>query len=80
MSMDNLQHILGGRSFEPPAEIDLIKDYIKRRYRANCRVEIRDREITINVKSAPLANELRLNQAHLKETCNVHKRLVIRIG
>lgn len=64
----------------PPDEIERIKDYVKRRYKAACRVEVRQKEVIISVKSAALASDLRLNQQHLKEVCKLKKRLVLRIA
>lgn len=78
--MDSLQKILGSRDFKPPSEIELIREYVRRRYKAPCHVQLQRNSIIVSVKSASLASTLRLDQQNLIEACKLTKRLVVRIG
>lgn len=71
---------MGGKDFSPPDEIELIKDYILRRYKANCRVQVRKNDIIIGVRSSALAGTLRMEQQRLIEECRLTKKLIFRIG
>lgn len=78
--MESLQDIMGGRDYSPPSEVEAIQDYIQRRYKSKCRIHVQDTKITISVRSAALANTLRLEQNRLIEACSLDKQLHIRIG
>ncbi len=78
--MESLQDIIGSRDFSAPDEVQLIKDYIERRYKAKCRVQIRKNDIVVGVHSSALAGTLRMEQKRLIEECRITKKLVIRIG
>jgi hypothetical protein len=79
--MDSLQDILSTRSFTPPDELRVVKDYITRRYKSRCKVQIERNSIIITVPNSALASTLHLENQLLIERCNLgDKRLVIRIG
>jgi hypothetical protein len=78
--MDSLQDILGGRNFTPPNEIQLVKDYVSRRYSAKCYIRIERGVMTLSVASSALAGTLQLERNRLIEACNIRHRLVIRTG
>ncbi len=78
--MESLQDILGSRDFVPPSEIELIQNYIQRRYKAKCKVYVRKVDIIISVHSSALAGTLRMEQKRLVEECRIEKKLIIRIG
>lgn len=71
---------MGSRDYTPPSEIDVIKDYVLRRYKSKCQVYLQKDKIILRVKSSALANTLRLEQKRLIEACNLQKQLVVQIG
>jgi hypothetical protein len=78
--MDSLQDILGQKNFTPPDEINIIKDYIKRRYDSPSRVKIEKTAIIVSVPSSTLAATIYLERQTLIEHCNLKQRLVVRGG
>ena len=78
--MDSLQNILGSRDFSPPTEIELIREYVERRYKAKCHIQLQRNSVILSVKSASLASTLRLDQQRIIEACKLTKRLIVRIG
>ena len=78
--MESLQDIIGSRDFTPPTEIEMIQNYIKRRYKSACRVQVRKNDIVIGVRNSALAGTLRMEQQRLIEECKLTKKLIIRIG
>lgn len=80
IDMDSLQDIMGSRDYSPPDEIEVIKDYVLRRYKSKCQVYLQRDKVVLRVKSSALANTLRLEQKRLVEACNIEKPLVVQIG
>ena len=79
--MESLQEILGKKSFSPPDEVGAIKDYVKRKYRAACRVKLQQGALIVSVPSAALAATLQLERQKLIKDCNLGStKLVIRNG
>ncbi len=78
--MDSLQDLLNQYRPEQPPEIALIKGYIAEQFQASASIVVGDSAIIITVKSAALANALRLRTTALKAACETEKRLVFRIG
>jgi hypothetical protein len=78
--MDSLQDILGQKNFTPPDEIEIIKDYIKRRYDSPSRVKIEKTAIIVSVPVSALAATIYLERQTLIEHCNLKLRLVVRTG
>ncbi len=78
--MQSLQEILGSRSFTPPAEIEIVKSYIQRKYNSGCVIKVQREAVMISVPNSALASTLRLEQQALIKACGLTKRLVIRIG
>jgi hypothetical protein len=78
--MDSLQDILGQKNFTPPDEIEIIKDYIKRRYDSPSRVKIEKTAIIVSVPVSALAATIYLERQTLIEHCNIKLRLVVRTG
>lgn len=78
--MDNLGDILGKKSFRPPDEIQIIKDYVQEHYQSPVTVEVKPNQLVITVANSSLAGALRLKLHELAELCRTDKRLVIRIG
>ncbi len=77
--MDSLSDILGNKNFDEPAESKLIKKYILDNFSAAAEVLVRDQDIVINVRSAALANTLRLRGPQLKRLIGTDKRLIFHI-
>jgi hypothetical protein len=78
--MDSLQYILGKKNFTPPNEIEVIKDYIKRRYDSKSYVRLEKSAVIVSVHSSALAATIYLERQYLIEQCNIKQRLVIRSG
>jgi len=78
--MDSLQEIMGKKDFAAPDEILAVKDYIKRRYKSDCSVQVQRDAIILKVPNSSLASTVRLDQNRLIEACHLTKRLVIRWG
>jgi hypothetical protein len=78
--MDSLSDILGNKNFDEPAESKLIKQYIHDNFAATAEVIAREKDIVINVRSAALANTLRLRGPVLKKLIGNDKRLIFRIA
>jgi hypothetical protein len=83
--MESLFDILSNRVPDEPAEIKLIKAYIRKHFQEHAGVAIRDRDIIITVRSSALAATLRARTPTLMRELNVvpgatQKRLVLRIG
>jgi len=78
--MDSLQSILGSRDFKPPSEMDAIRDYIKRRYKSSCKIQLQRDSIIVTVATSALAATLHLERRGLIAACNLNKKLIIRIS
>lgn len=79
--MDSLQELLGKRDMPAePAEIKLIKDYVKSEFNSVVEVMVRDKDIVISVASSSLANTLRLRGPQIKKLCATDKKLTFRIN
>jgi hypothetical protein len=77
---DSLRDIMSRRNLNEPAEIAVIKRFLRDHYRAAGKVAIRENQIIIVVASAALAGALRLRLPELQELAQTKKKLVIRIG
>jgi hypothetical protein len=78
--MDSLNDILGKKDFDEPPEIRSIKKYVQDEFKTVVGVQVRERDIVIQVPSASLANTLRLRSPEIKRRCQLDKRLTFRIG
>lgn len=78
--MDSLDSILQQKDFDEPPEISSIKKYVQDNYKVSVGVQVRDRDIVIQVPNAALANTLRLQVPEIKRRCQTDKRLTFRIG
>jgi len=83
--MDSLFDLLSNRIPDEPAEIRVIKDFVRRHFNENVNVASRDKDIIITVRSSALAGALRartaaINKALTANKGNTDKRLVFRIG
>jgi hypothetical protein len=77
--MDSLFSLLDNKDFDEPAEIAQIKKYIREHYGASVGVLVREKDIVISVKSAALANTLRLRSPEIKKRYKINKRFTFRI-
>jgi hypothetical protein len=79
--MDSIGDVLGKKDFTPPDEIGLIKDYIKRRYNANCYIKVQNGNLVVAVKNSALAATIHLErQALIRSIGLKDKKLIIRTG
>jgi len=78
--MESLQNLLASRKFTPPAEIEIVKSYIQRKYSSGCVIKVQREAVMVSVSNSALASTLRLEQQALIKACGLTKRLVIRIG
>ena len=78
--MDSLNSILRNRDFDEPPEITSIKKYVLDEFKTEVGVQVREKDIVVNVPSAALANTLRLRGPEMKRRCQLDKKLTFRIG
>ena len=78
--MDSLDSILKRKDFDEPPEMAAIKRYVQDEFQISVSVQVRDRDIVIQVPNAALANTLRLRAPDIKRRCDIDKRLTFRIG
>lgn len=78
--MDTLFNLLADRDFDEPAEIRLIKDYVRNQFQASVGVTLAQQQIIITTPSAALAGSLRPHLHKLKKELATDRRLLIRIG
>jgi hypothetical protein len=77
--MDSLDSILKHKDFDEPPEMVAIKKYVQDEFQTAVGVQVRDKDIIIEVNSAALANTLRLRAPDIKRRCQLDKRLTFRI-
>lgn len=78
--MDSLDSILKRKDFDEPPEMAAIKCYVQDEFKTAVGVQVREKDIIIQVPSAALANTLRLRSPDIKKRCKTDKRLTFRIG
>lgn len=78
--MDSISDLLGKRMPQEPDEIKRIKQYIDEQFHASSVVSLQGESLVITVKSASLANMLRLRITQLQEASGTDKKLILRIG
>lgn len=78
--MDSIKELLSRRDDSEPAEIRLLKAYVRQHFQSEVGVLVQPRQIIIRAPHAALAGTLRLHSRQLAEACGTDKRLVIRIG
>lgn len=76
----SLRDILNSNQPTEPAEILVIKQFIKTHFKSECRITTSEYSIIIGVKNASLAGALRLKLHELQKQANTTKRISIRIG
>ncbi|MDL2341527.1 MAG: hypothetical protein QFB87_00405 [Patescibacteria group bacterium] len=77
--MDSLFSILGQKNFDEPPEAASIKKFVWDEYKTVVGVQVRDKDISVQVPSAALANTLRLRAPELKRRCQIDKKINFRI-
>lgn len=78
--MDTISDLLSKRMPQEPDEIKRIKRYIDEQFHASATVALQGESLVITVKSASLANMLRLRITQLQEASGTTKKLILRIG
>lgn len=78
--MDSLQELLGKYTPQEPDEVTALKQYILNEFQAKARVGLHGETLVITVRSASLANALRLRIVALKKAANTKRRIMFRIG
>ncbi len=78
--MSSLADILAKKQFEEPAEVQIIKEFVRETYASEVGVTIQPKQIIITTRSAALAGTLRMQLHTLTELCNTDKKLILRIG
>lgn len=76
---ESIGDVLGGRKYDEPSEIKVIKNYVNTRFKIMPQVTVTQQQIVIGVKSSALAGALRPMLPQLQEACGTEKRLIIRI-
>jgi hypothetical protein len=75
--MDNLSDLLAHKGLSEPPEINIIKEYISKKYDEKVSVKVDPTKITIFANSSALAGNLRMNIPEIQEACGSNKRIVI---
>jgi len=79
--MDSLNDLIGAfKAPKEPPEIARIKQFIQDEFQVSAQIAVRGETLVITVRSAALANTLRLRTVKLREVAETSKRLVFRIG
>ncbi|HSW65952.1 MAG TPA: hypothetical protein VLI54_02335 [Bacillota bacterium] len=78
--MDSLQELLNKYSPQEPPEVLAIKQFVSEQFGADSSVGINGETLVITVRSAALANALRLRLPALKAAVQTNKRFIFRIG
>lgn len=77
---ESLKDILLRRDDKLPPEVEIVKSFVFKRFKAHVNVEVRKNQVVIVAPGAALAGTLRMNIFELQNTLNTKKKLVIRIG
>jgi hypothetical protein len=80
MEMDQIGDLLAGRMPQEPPEIRAIKRYIDEHFHVVAQVAIQNETIIVSVKSASLANTLRLRLPQIREIAQTDRKLFFRIS
>jgi hypothetical protein len=78
--MDSIGDLLDSFKHDEPPEVAILKQYISDAFDAPAAITVQETTIIITVRSAALANALRLRTTALRGACDTTKRLVFRIG
>jgi hypothetical protein len=78
--MESVANIIGRSSQPEPDELKAIIRYVDELYHVKVHATVRGDTIVVIVPSAALANTLRLQTTRIRETCQLKKRLIFRIG
>jgi hypothetical protein len=78
--MDSLGEILGSKTFQPPDEMQALRDYVKRRYKSESTVKLQREALILSVPSSTLAATLHLERENMAKELKLTKKLVIRTG
>jgi hypothetical protein len=78
--MESLGDLLAKRQVpQEPAEIQLIKQYVRENFDASVSVAIKDESLIVTVTSAALAGALRMRLRQMQHAAQTQKRIVLRI-
>lgn len=77
--MDSLFSILGDKNFDEPPEMTAIKKYVQDEFNTRVSVQVREKDIVVEVPSAALAGTLRMRAPEIKRRCQLDKKLTFRI-
>ncbi len=78
--MDSLQELLSRYDPKEPDEIAAVKRYVLDEFGAKATVGLHGETLVITVKSASLANALRLRVLSLQKVAHTKRKIMFRIG
>ncbi len=78
--MDQLGDLLAGRVPHEPPEVSAIKRYINEHFHATAQIALQNEAIIISVRSAALANTLRLRLPQIQKAAETDRKLLFRIN
>lgn len=78
--MESVAEVLGRYSPQEPDEIGAVKRYIFDEFGAKARVGLHGETLVVTVRSASLANALRLKILSLQKAANTKRKIMFRIG
>jgi hypothetical protein len=78
--MEQIYDLLAKRMPQEPPEITAVKRYIDEHFHVTAQVTMQNEAIVVGVKSASLANTLRLRLPQIQEIANTDRKLLFRIN
>ena len=78
--MDSLANLMKDRKPQEPPQLKALRDYVKNNHNSEIKTSISQFGYTIIVPNAPLASTLQMEVPKIKVSCNLDKKLFIRIG
>lgn len=77
---NSIGDVLGKRRYDEPAELIVIRDFVRSKFEETPNLKVTSDSIIISVSNAALAGALRPHLHTLQDKAKTHKRLIIRIG
>jgi hypothetical protein len=77
---NSIGDVLGKRRYDEPAELIVIRDFVRSKFDETPKLKVTSDSIIISVSNAALAGALRPHLYTLQEVSKTTKRLIIRIG
>ena len=77
---ESLADLLARRDFDEPPEVRAIKEYVRRYYETEVKVQVQPHALIVSARSAALIGSLRVNLPKLQAAAQTDKRIMLRVG